>query len=50
MNGKKALSEMPAGWTRGNFMETAAIQCGASVTDAFNAFFPGMTRSSSPGV
>src|ERR1035438_5280680 len=42
VNGEKALSEMPAGWWSGQFMETATIKCGAAIgetTAALAGFF-----------
>jgi hypothetical protein len=34
VNGEKALSETPAGWWSGEFMETATIKCGAAIGEA----------------
>ena len=42
VNGERALSEMPAGWWSGEFMETATIKCGAAIgetTVALAGFF-----------
>ena len=36
-NGEKALSEMPAGWWNGEFIETATIKCGAVIGETMTA-------------
>jgi predicted GIY-YIG superfamily endonuclease len=37
VNSEKALSEMPAGWWSGEFMETATIKCGAAIGETTTA-------------
>ena len=38
INNDKALTEMPAGWSRGDFMGTTVINCGGSMGEAVSAF------------
>jgi predicted GIY-YIG superfamily endonuclease len=42
LNPERPLTELPAGWTRGNFMQTVSLACGGTVTDmvaALESFF-----------
>jgi predicted GIY-YIG superfamily endonuclease len=37
VNPERPLTELPAGWMHGDFMDTVAIKCGGAVTDAVGA-------------
>ena len=42
VNPERPLTELPAGWTRGNFMQTVSLTCGGPATDmvaALESFF-----------